>query len=78
MFRVRKHVSSKKNDFNFHLFDQIKVFKGTFVNRVFPSLHRVSLEIKLTITFRLNLCHPGLIFSNTPGDESKKKYPGCE
>jgi len=73
-----KHILSKKNDGIFHHFDQIKGFKGTFVNRIFPSLHRRLLEIKLTVTFRLNLCHPGLIFSNPPGDESKEKYPGCQ
>ena len=48
-----KNVLSKKNDVIFHHFDPIKGFKGTFVNRIFPSLHSRLLEIKLTVKIKL-------------------------
>ena len=34
-----KHLLSRKNDGIFHTFNQIKVFKGTVVNRELSSLH---------------------------------------
>ena len=35
----KKHCTSKENDVIIHIYDQIKVTKGTVVNRALLSLH---------------------------------------
>ena len=50
-----------KNDGIFKIFDQIKDFKGTVVNRTLPSLHGGSLEITLTVP--LSVTPPPLYYN---------------
>ena len=47
-YQNRTFIKLVKNNVFFHIFYQIG-FKGTFVNRALPSLHKGSLRIMLTV-----------------------------
>ena len=57
-YKKQQRNSRRKNVCIFHIFDQIKCFKGTVVNRTLTSLHGGSLEITLTVPLtEKSLCY---------------------